>query len=129
MSTSPVAVNQSPLMRGAARFAIIVGIALIAIWAWLLVTGDVPDLDTDPLAMWFHIAGEIVTALALIAAGWGLLTGATWARKLHILASGMLLVVVIHAVAWYGERGDVWMVVAFLVLAVLAVFFAIRAEE
>jgi hypothetical protein len=129
MSTSPVAVNQSSLMRGAARFAIIVGIALIATWAWLLVTGDVPDLDTDPVAMWFHIAGEIVTALALIAAGWGLLSGAKWARRLHILASGMLLVVVIHAVAWYGERGDVWMVVAFLVLAVVAVFFAIRAEE
>jgi len=129
MSTSPAVANHGSLARGAGRFSIAVGVALIAIWAWLLVTGDVPDLDTDPLAMWFHIGGEVVTALALIAAGWGLLSGATWARRLHILASGMLLVVVIHAVAWYGGRGDVWMVVAFLVLAVFAVFFAIRAEE
>ena len=102
---------------------------MIVIWAYLLITDDVPDLDTQPVSMWFHIAGEVATALVLIVSGWGLITGASWARKLYLLATGMLLLAVINAVAWYGDRGDIWMVVAFIVFAVVAVFFAIRAEE
>jgi hypothetical protein len=129
MSSSQVARTPTPLARSAGRFAILVGVAMIVIWAYLLITDDVPDLDTQPVSMWFHIAGEVATALVLIVSGWGLITGANWARKLYLLATGMLLLAVINAVAWYGDRGDIWMVVAFIVFAVVAVFFAIRAEE
>jgi hypothetical protein len=129
MSSSQVARTPTPLARSAGRFAIVVGVAMIVIWAYLLITDDVPDLDTQPVSMWFHIAGEVATALVLIVSGWGLITGASWARKLYLLATGMLLLAVINAVAWYGDRGDIWMVVAFIVFAVVAVFFAIRAEE
>jgi hypothetical protein len=129
MSSSQVARTPTPLARSAGRFAILVGVAMIVIWAYLLITDDVPDLDTQPVSMWFHIAGEVATALVLIVSGWGLITGASWARKLYLLATGMLLLAVINAVAWYGDRGDIWMVVAFIVFAVVAVFFAIRAEE
>ena len=45
------------------------------------------------------------------------------------LTAGMLLLAVIHAIAWYGGRGEMAMVIAMVVLAVLGVFFAIRAEE
>jgi len=118
-----------PYARGAGRFAVIVGIAMILLWAWLLINDDVPDLDTRPLAMWFHIIGEVATGIVLIVAGWGLLTAAIWARRLYLVAIGMLLLAVVHAIAWYGGRGEFWMVVAMVVLAVLGVFFALRAEE
>lgn len=129
MSTNPVAGARHPYARAAGRFSIVVGIAIILVWAWLLINDDVPQIETSPLGMWLHIAAEIVTAIALIVAGWGLITDASWSRKLHLLASGMLLLVMIHAFAWYGERGDVGMVIAFLLLGVFTVFFALRAEE
>ncbi len=129
MSNNQPAQPLGPYTRGAGRFGIIVGIAMILLWAWLLITDDVPDLDTRPLTMWFHIAGEVATAVVLIVAGWGLITGTAWARRLYLLAIGMLLLVVIHAVAWYGGRGEIWMVIAFVILAILGVFFALRSEE
>lgn len=116
-------------VRGPGWFAIIVGIAMVLIWAWLLFTGDVPEIELDPLGMWFHIGAELATAAMLVLAGRGLLSGAVWARKAYLVATGMLLLAVIHAVAWYGGRGEVGMVIAMLVLAVLAVFFALRSEE
>lgn len=129
MSTTQPASAVGPYARGAGRFAMIVGFIIILWWAWLLVTDDVPDLYTRPVAMWFHIAGEVTTAAILIIAGYGMLAATTWARKLYLVATGMLLLVVIHAVAWYGSHGDFPMVVLFCILAVLAVFFALRAEE
>jgi hypothetical protein len=41
----------------------------------------------------------------------------------------MLLIAVIHAVAWYGDRGNLALVVFFVLVAIAAVFFVIRAEE
>ncbi|MCB1494865.1 MAG: hypothetical protein KDJ86_03690 [Bauldia sp.] len=129
MTNTRTVQSVGPYARGAGRFALIVGIAMILLWAWLLITDDVPDLDTRPLAMWFHIVGEVATGIVLIASGWGLLTGTVWARRLYLVAIGMLLLAVTHAIAWYGGRGEFWMVVAMVMLAVLGVFFAIRAEE
>lgn len=118
-----------PYAKGAGWFSIAVGVAIIVIWGWLLIAGNVPEIEATPLATSLHIAGEVFTAILLIVAGRGLITATPWARRLHLLASGMLLLVVIHAVAWYGERSDMPMVLAFVVFGVLTIFFAIRAEE
>lgn len=118
-----------PFWRGAATFAILVGVAMLAVWAYLLSTGGVPELAIRPLDTWIHIAAEVLTALLLLAAGLALITRQSWARKAYLVAIGALLFTVIHAFAFYGERGNVAMVVFFLILAVFGVFFAIRAEE
>ena len=129
MSQHQATAPLGPYARGAGYFSIAVGIAIIAIWAWLLATGRVPEIEDTPLGTAVHIAGEVFTAILMIVAGWGLINATSWARRLHLLASGMLLLVVIHAVAWYGERDDLVMVLAFVVFGVFTIFFAIRAEE
>ena len=118
-----------PHARSAGAFGILAGIAMLLVWAWLLATGNVDGLEPRPLGTWLHIAGEVLTAVILIVSGWGLLTTASWAGRLFLLANGMLLLAVIHAIAWYGERGEVGMVVAVFAVGVLAVFFAIRSQE
>jgi hypothetical protein len=120
-----------PHARSAGAFGILAGIAMLLLWAWLIATGNVDSLEPRPLGTWLHmhIAGEVLTAVILIVAGWGLLTTALWAGRLFLLANGMLLLAVIHAIAWYGERGEVGMVVAVFAVGVLAVFFAIRSQE
>lgn len=118
-----------PDWREAASFAIAVGIVMLAIWAYMLATNAVPELDIRPLSTWLHIAGEVVTALLLIAAGIGLLRHSVWGRRLYIFATAALLLEIIHAVGFYGERGDIAMVLLFLLIALAAIFFALRAEE
>ena len=118
-----------PFWKGAAVFAIVVGIAMIALWAWLLMTGGYPELDATPLSAWIHLAAEAATAAILIVAGLALVAHRSWARKAYLVAIGALLFAVINAVAFYGERGNMPLVVFFIVIAILGVFFALRAEE
>ncbi|WP_421724497.1 hypothetical protein [Bauldia sp.] len=129
MTDRHAAPSKHPYARGAGLFAIAVGVVMILLWVWFIATGDVPELETRPLSAWFHVIGELATAALLIFTGWGLRTGASWAPRLYILATGMLLLAIIHAFAWYGERGAVGMVIALVALGVVAVFFALRAEE
>ena len=115
--------------RGAGLFSILVGVVIVIVWGWLIASGDVPELEARPLGTLFHIIGELLTAVVLIVAGWGLIKDTPWARKLHILATGMLMLVVINAIAFNLERDAIGMVLAFVTFAVIAVFFALRAEE
>ncbi len=61
-------------------------------WLFFLVTGNVPELETEPLAIAFHLAAELATAGALILARSGLLrragrAGAEWRRSTGLIAA------------------------------------------
>ncbi|MEA3334740.1 MAG: hypothetical protein U9R25_02450 [Chloroflexota bacterium] len=103
-----------------AVFALIVGISMIGMWSFLLLTKQVPELETEPLHIRFHIAAEFVTAIALVAGGVGLLTGQSWSQWLYLVAIGMLFYTVIVSPGYYAEK-DEWPIVAmFAVILVLA---------
>ena len=65
-----------------AVFALIVGIGMIGMWSFLLLTKQVPELETEPLRIRFHIAAEFATSIALVTGGIGLLTGQSWSRSI-----------------------------------------------
>ena len=118
-----------PYARQSAFFAIAVGIIMIGIWAWLLATGNTFSSEETQLGTTLHIAGEVATAAFLIFSGWGLLSKKPWSERAFLIANGMLLIAVIHAIAWYGDRGNMALVVFFVLVAIASVFFVIRAEE
>ena len=118
-----------PFWKGAAAFGIAVGVAMLAIWAWLLATGGFPELQATPLSAWVHLLTELATAAVLIAAGLALVARRSWARKAYLVAIGALLFAVVNAVAFYGERGNVPLVVFFIVLALLGGVLAHRPHE
>ncbi|MFP4345070.1 MAG: hypothetical protein ACLFU8_10285 [Anaerolineales bacterium] len=74
----------------------------------LLATGNVPELETEPLAIAFHLAAELATAVALLFAGVGLLRRARWATSVTRLALGMLLYTVINSAGYFAEQGAWW---------------------
>lgn len=119
----------TPYGRQSAAFGVIVGIALILIWVYRIATGGVPELWDSMLQTKLHVAIQILTGLVLIGSGLALWAGRTWAFKAFILANGMLLIAVINAISWYGDRGEMGFVYFFVALAVAAVFFVMRAEE
>ncbi len=106
-----------------AIFALIVGFGMIAQWFMSYLSHGIPELETEPIRIWFHISGEIITALLLITSGIGLLAGWALACYLFLLAAGMLLYTVIVSPGYFAQKGE-WAWVGFfsvvLVLTILA---------
>jgi hypothetical protein len=104
----------------AAVFALVVGVGMIGQWLFFLATGQVPELETEPLRIRFHLAAEFATAIALLVAGIALVTGQTWDRWFYMLAMGMLLYTVIVSPGYFAEKGQWPLVGMFAVVLLLA---------
>jgi len=113
--------------RLAAIYAIVVGVLMFGQWAMFLATGNVPELQTEPIRIAFHLAGEFTTAALLMAGGFGLLTVRKWGYHVFLLALGMLLYTIIVSPGYFGQLGQWVFVLMFAVLVVLTVLFAVLA--
>ena len=101
-------------------YAIVVGVGMIGQWSVSLFANKVPELKTEPFSIAFHLAGEFLTALALIVSGIGLLTGADWGRTTYLVSVGMLLYTVIASPGYFAQKREWPMVIMFAVLLILA---------
>lgn len=107
-------------MKYAAWYGIIVGGLMLAQWGFFLAAGQVPELQTEPLRISFHLLAEFATALGLIASGITLLKQKTWAVSMYLLSSGMLLYSVVVSPGYFAQLGQWPMVGMFAVLLILA---------
>jgi len=101
-------------------FAIAVGVLMIGQWSFFYLSHQIPELETEPYRILFHLAGEFATAVALIVAGAGLLMGQAWAGWLYMVAMGMLLYTMIVSPGYFAQRGQWPFVGMFAVLLILA---------
>lgn len=100
----------------------LMGFALIGLWAALLVRHAVPELTAGLPSIRFHIAAELLTAVALLA-------GAVWlavgdepaARLLDAAGLGAIVYSTVNSPGYYAHRGNRTVVVMFGVLAIMAV--------
>jgi hypothetical protein len=112
----------------ASVFALVVGVGMIGQWIFFLATGQVPELETEPLRIRFHLAAEFATAIALLVGGIALLTGQPWGRWFYLLATGMLLYTVIVSPGYFAEKGQwvfVGMFATLLLLALVSIVLVI----
>ncbi|UCH61607.1 MAG: hypothetical protein JSU77_07245 [Fidelibacterota bacterium] len=108
-------------MRFAAVYVIIVGMFMTGWWTFILAIGQVPELETEPIRLAFHLAAEFLTAILLIVGGILLLRNSRRGTQLTLLALGMLLYTVIASPGYFGQQGQWPMVILFIVLLALAV--------
>jgi len=101
-------------------YAIVVGIGMIGQWSVSLFAHKVPELKTEPFRIAFHLAGECLTAVALIAGGLGLITDAFWGQPTYLVSMGMLLYTVIVSPGYFAQKREWPMVILFAVLLILA---------
>lgn len=116
-------------MTFAAGYALVVGMGMIGQWALSYRAGQIPELQTEPIRIGFHLAGEMLTAVALIAAALGLLTGQTWAMVLYLVAFGMLLYTAVVSPGYFAQRGQwIWVGIftAVIALGLLSVALLLR---
>jgi hypothetical protein len=107
-------------MTFASVFVTVVGLGMIAQWTTSYVSKQIPELETEPIRIGFHIAAEMVTALLLIVSGIGLLATRPWASTLYPLSVGMLLYTAIASPGYFAQRGKWIWVLIFGVLILLA---------
>jgi hypothetical protein len=105
----------------ASIFAIVVGLGMIGQWTMSYLSKQIPELETEPIRIWFHIAAEVATALMLIVGGVAQIAGWPWAPTVYLLAIGMLLYTAIVSPGYFAQKG-VWIwVLIFAVLILLAI--------
>jgi hypothetical protein len=100
----------SERMKSKARLAgwygVGAGVLILGQWSFFLLAGQVPELETEPIRIGFHLAAELATALALIAAGWAVLRSRAWGRPALLLALGMLIYTVVVSPGYFAQRGE-----------------------
>ena len=109
--------------KAAAIFAIIVGISMLGMWTVFYLTGNIPELETKPVELAFHLVAEFITAILLISAGAGLLKKTNWGYNLYLVAAGMVLYTMIMSPGYFLQTGDVAFLIMFGVLIILTLYF------
>ena len=101
-------------------FAVSVGSLMLIQWALFLLTGNVPELQSAPLSIAFHLAAEFLTAIALIISGIILIKLSPHAKQVFLLSVGMVIYAMINSAGYFAQSGDWIFVAMFAILLVLA---------
>ncbi len=92
----------------------------------LLITSQVPELETSPFSIAFHLVAEIFTASLLIIGGIMVYRKHLLGEKVYLISIGMLLYTVINSSGYYAQSGDWGFVVMFAILFLIAVMTITR---
>lgn len=119
-------------IRIPAIFGIVCGIAMFGQWAMFILTGQVPELQTEPIRIAFHLAAEGLTAVGLIFSSVALLRAKPIGKILYPIAAGMLLYSVIVSPGYFAQLGQWGLVAMFMVLlacALASLFLLFRKQS
>ena len=93
-------------MKFAAWYGILVGLLMISQWIFSIVSGAVPEFETAPWEITFHLASEFSTALMLLIGGIGILRSSNWAQQILLLGLGMVIYSEIVSPGYYAQLGQ-----------------------
>ena len=104
-----------------AIYGILVGVMMLAQWAFFLASGQVPELQTEPYRIALHLTAEFITAIGLIISGVAMLRNTHWAAGTYLVFAGMLIYSVIASPGYFAQQGQWALVVMFATLLMLAI--------
>ena len=107
-------------MKFSAIYALCVGVLMLAQWVIFLLTGNVPELQSAPWSIAFHLVAEILTAIMLIISGIMLLKRHPRGKQIFLLSVGMVVYAMINSAGHFAQSKDWIFLVMFGVLLVLA---------
>lgn len=118
-------------MKFSAWYGILVGFLMIAQWTFSVVSGGVPEFQTTPWAIGFHLAAEMSTALMLIVGGIGTRKSVAWGKQVLLVGLGMVIYTEIVSPGYYAQLGQWAFVGMFAILlfgAVVSVMQLLRVH-
>jgi peptidoglycan/LPS O-acetylase OafA/YrhL len=107
----------------ASLYSIIIGIAMICMWITFLVTNQVPEINSAPFKISYHLMAEFLTSILLLIGGFGLYTKKSWGFHLYLISMGMLFYTVIFSAGYYADLGEIVMVGMFTVFQAFTLLF------
>jgi hypothetical protein len=96
----------SRINRIAAWYGFVVGLLMIAQWAASILSGSVPEFESAPWAIGFHLAAEMTTAFGLIIGGVATLRSAAWGKSTLLVALGMVTYSEIVSPGYFAQLGQ-----------------------
>lgn len=117
--------DRMDIRKVVAAYSLLVGVMMAAMWSVFAVTDQIPEIETNPKEIAFHLAAEFLTAFALISGGLGLVLRRRWGFEVNLVALGMLAYTVVASPGYYAQTGDYVFVSTFAVLMVLTLIFII----
>jgi hypothetical protein len=93
-------------MRFPAWYGIIIGGLMIIQWTFSIVSGGVPEFQTEPWRIGFHLAAEFSTAVMLILGGMAVLRSAAWGRPVLLIGLGMVIYSEIVSPGYFAQLGE-----------------------
>jgi len=108
----------------ASIYIIIIGMAMLSMWIFLLGKREVPELNTKPTQIYFHLIAELLTSIALIIGGIGLILNQSWGMALFFISIGMAIYSTINAAGFYGQLKDWPMFIVLIVFTMISLIFA-----
>jgi hypothetical protein len=109
----------------ASIYTLIIGIAMLCTWFLLLIKRKVPELNTKPTQIYFHLGAEFLTAIMLIIGGIGLILNQFWGSTIFFIAIGMAIYSMINAAGFYGHLKDWPIFIILLVFTFLSLLITI----
>lgn len=118
-------------MRFPAWYGIAVGLLMILQWTVTIAAGAVPEFETAPMEIAFHLAAEFTTALLLLTGGAATLKTISWGKPILLTGLGMVMYSEIASPGYYAQLGQWGFVAMFGVLlfgAVWSVMLLLRQK-
>lgn len=112
--------------KSSSIYSLIVGIMMLCMWLFFIITGMVPEFDTKPTEIILHLFAELTTAVALIISGIVTLKGLPSGKWLFPFSIGMLMYTLIVSPGYYVQSGDYLFVVMFGLLIILSIVFLFK---
>ncbi|MCF7832011.1 MAG: hypothetical protein K9N05_00345 [Candidatus Marinimicrobia bacterium] len=102
----------------------IIGMLMILQWVFFIVTGNIPEFETAPVSIAFHISIEIITAVLLIFSS--LICKKRVIRETLLLyGQGMLGYTVINSAGYFAQSGQWLFLAMFAVLLLISIYNAV----
>jgi len=113
-------------MKFPAWYGILVGFLMIAHWTFSIIAGRVPEFQTAPWEIAFHLAAEMTTALMLIVGGISTLKAIVWGKQILLVGLGMVIYSEIVSPGYYAQLGGWAFVGMFAILLIGAVLSVVQ---
>lgn len=99
---------------------IVIGLLMINQWLFFLLTGNVPEIQTAPIEITFHIIIELITAAVLIVSAM-LFTAEPKKSAVCIFGQGMLGYTSVNSAGYFAQSGQWPFLIMFGVLLVISI--------
>jgi len=94
-------------------------------WIFFILSGNVPEFQTEPWRISFHLAAEAFTALLLIIGGIATLRHASRHKPVLLVGLGMVIYSEIVSPGYFAQQGQwlmVWIFALVLIGALISVW-------